>query len=356
LSREQGATRLRVTTEADVSRCIAEAKRACGESGLGDVDAQAVCTAVSELVRNILKYAGVGELLLQPVESGQSRGIMVTARDRGPGIRDIEAAMRDHYSSSGTLGLGLPGVRRMMDDFTIESEPGKRTEVSALKWADPPPRERRTLANSRSEGCRQHGNADEAHLDLDAAAFSRPCAGERFNGDLALIDRRDHLLMLAVIDGLGHGPDAHRVAAAAGEFLRCHWSQDVGDTMERLHGELRGGLGAVAGIAVADSRNGEIRFAGTGNIAYRVVGSRSMRLPSMAGHLGQQIRAPQVQQHILSPGDVAIMYSDGVKDRFEPEEYPQIRYQSAQRIARTLVERFGKPHDDATCIALRLHT
>ena len=93
-----------------------------------------IATAVSELVRNILKYAGSGEIRLRRVKEKAGRGVEIEAVDHGPGISDCEAAMQDHFSSSGTLGLGLPGVKRMMDEFSLESAPGEGTRVTARKW------------------------------------------------------------------------------------------------------------------------------------------------------------------------------------------------------------------------------
>ena len=93
-----------------------------------------IATAVSELARNILKYASAGEIRLRQVEGPSGRGVEIETVDRGPGIEDVEAAMRDHFSSGGTLGLGLPGVRRMMDELSLESTPGEGTCVTAVKW------------------------------------------------------------------------------------------------------------------------------------------------------------------------------------------------------------------------------
>jgi anti-sigma regulatory factor (Ser/Thr protein kinase)/serine/threonine protein phosphatase PrpC len=350
----EGATRLRVVNEADVTRTVVEANRFATESGLATVDAQCVATAVSELARNILKYAGRGEILLKRIQCETSRGVVVTSRDNGPGIDDIEAAMQDHFSSSGTLGLGLPGVRRMMDEFAIDSVPGESTTVSCLKWDNPPRGIRNFLSRAAAGASRDAGTAPGASLPLDFATYSRPCQGEYLNGDLAMIEQRGHLMLLAVIDGLGHGPEAHRVASLAGAHLKKHWKEDVVACIRQLHEALRGSLGAVAGIAVINTQTGEARFTGIGNIAYRLFGPRASRMVSMAGNLGHQIRTPQVQQHRLTDEDVVVMYSDGVKDRFDQEDYPQLRYQSAETIARTIVDRFGKAHDDATCLALRI--
>ena len=93
-----------------------------------------IATAISEVARNIVSYAGKGEIVLRVVHRGQQRGLLVIARDRGPGIADIERAMEDGYSTSRGLGLGLPGSKRLMDEFELVSEVGKGTEVTMVKW------------------------------------------------------------------------------------------------------------------------------------------------------------------------------------------------------------------------------
>lgn len=93
-----------------------------------------IATAISEVARNIVTYAGTGEIVLRVVQRGQQRGVRVIARDRGPGIADIKKAMEDGYSTSRGLGLGLPGSKRLMDEFELVSEVGKGTEITMTKW------------------------------------------------------------------------------------------------------------------------------------------------------------------------------------------------------------------------------
>ena len=123
-----------ISTETDASRTVLESTLYSREAGFDETPSRMIATAVSELVRNILKYAGTGEIRLRRVKGMGGRGIEIEAVDQGPGIADCEAAMRDHYSSGGTLGLGLPGVKRMMDEFSLESTPGEGTLVTARKW------------------------------------------------------------------------------------------------------------------------------------------------------------------------------------------------------------------------------
>ena len=103
------------------------------DMGFGAVDQTRIATAVSELARNIYLYAGKGAVTIFSLE-GDRKGIQIVCEDDGPGIADIELAMTDGYSTMKSLGLGLPGARRLMDEFQIESEPGKGTRVTITKW------------------------------------------------------------------------------------------------------------------------------------------------------------------------------------------------------------------------------
>ncbi len=123
-----------IRTEMDASHTVLESTLYSRGAGFDETPSQMIATAVSELVRNILKYAGTGEIRLRRVKGLGRRGIEIEAVDRGPGIADCEAAMHDHFSSGGTLGLGLPGVKRMMDEFSLESTPGEGTRVTTRKW------------------------------------------------------------------------------------------------------------------------------------------------------------------------------------------------------------------------------
>jgi len=131
---ERNQIRIPVRNETGTAWSVMEARNAAMAIGFDEIVCQMIATAVSELANNIVKYAGCGEILLDRINIGSRTGIQVIARDRGPGIEDIQRAMADHYSSGNTLGLGLPGVKRMMDEFELTSEPGKRTTVTIRKW------------------------------------------------------------------------------------------------------------------------------------------------------------------------------------------------------------------------------
>jgi serine/threonine-protein kinase RsbT len=126
---------IHVRIDSDLDIVVARQKgRELGNGlGFGSTDLALIATAISELARNIVLYAQGGEIILKSEDSDPS-GILVTAFDEGPGIPDVGRALHDGYSTSGSLGLGLPGVRRLMDEFDIVSEVGRGTTVIAKKW------------------------------------------------------------------------------------------------------------------------------------------------------------------------------------------------------------------------------
>ena len=123
-----------INSDLDLVRAREKGRVLAGQLGFVQSDLTLVATAISELARNIVRYARRGEIVLRQAEDGGIPGIVIIARDEGPGIPDVNRAMEQGYSTSGGLGLGLPGVRRIMDKFEIVSEVGKGTVVTAVKW------------------------------------------------------------------------------------------------------------------------------------------------------------------------------------------------------------------------------
>ena len=127
---ENKTIRYRREKEGDIIQADVRARRLSEEHVFRVAVANMIATSVSELARNILKYADSGEIRLRVVAKGMRRGIEVVAEDRGPGISNPDEALKDHFSSSGTLGLGLSGVKRMMDEFQLDSAPQQGTRVT----------------------------------------------------------------------------------------------------------------------------------------------------------------------------------------------------------------------------------
>jgi len=129
-----GETSIPVRSDADVVFARQKGRELAAALGFGPTDLTLVATAISELTRNIVLYAKRGRIVLKGIERDGRLGIMVVARDDGPGIPNVARALESGFSTSGGLGLGLPGVRRLTDEFDIVSEVGRGTTVTVKKW------------------------------------------------------------------------------------------------------------------------------------------------------------------------------------------------------------------------------
>jgi serine/threonine-protein kinase RsbT len=123
-----------IARDGDIVEARRKGRELAQRIGFTGSDLTLIATAISEIARNIVVYADRGRISLSEADKGGRRGIVVIARDEGPGIADIERAMRDGYSTGNSLGLGLPGARRLMDDFEIMSTVGQGTTVTMRKW------------------------------------------------------------------------------------------------------------------------------------------------------------------------------------------------------------------------------
>jgi serine/threonine-protein kinase RsbT len=123
-----------IKIDADIVKARQEGRALANRMGFSGSDQVLIATAISEAARNILQYARIGEIILTHVQLDGKEGIQIIARDEGPGIKDIRRVMEDGYSSSGGLGLGLPGIKRLMNEMEIESVPGRGTTVTFKKW------------------------------------------------------------------------------------------------------------------------------------------------------------------------------------------------------------------------------
>jgi serine/threonine-protein kinase RsbT len=129
-------TRVAVARNADVVLVRQEGRKVAARAGFTATELAVIATAISEIARNIVKFAKRGEVVVSVVTENERTGVTVVARDVGPGIPDVERALQDGYSTYGGLGLGLPGAKRLMDEFEIMSEGGKGTTVTMTKWMD----------------------------------------------------------------------------------------------------------------------------------------------------------------------------------------------------------------------------
>ncbi|MGD6805045.1 anti-sigma regulatory factor [Rossellomorea vietnamensis] len=125
---------VKITNEWDIVAARQLGRNVAKDLGFGTVDQARITTAISELARNIYLYAGQGQICIEKLNENGKNGVRIIALDEGPGIKDIRKVMEDGFSTSGGLGAGLPGVKRLMDEFNVESTPGEGTDIRATKW------------------------------------------------------------------------------------------------------------------------------------------------------------------------------------------------------------------------------
>lgn len=126
--------RVPISSDQDIVDARQKGRSLAATLGFSLSDATVIATAISELARNIVTYARRGEIRLKVINGAARRGIQVVAADEGPGIEDVQQALRDGFSTSGSLGLGLPGVKRLVDEFNIVSAENQGTTVTVKKW------------------------------------------------------------------------------------------------------------------------------------------------------------------------------------------------------------------------------
>ena len=130
----EGEVRVTIGADADLVIARAEGRALAQRLGFARPDPTLIATAISELARNIVMHVGHGEIIMRPIHEDRRYGLVVIVRDEGQGIADVEAALRDGSSTRGSLGLGLPGARRLMDEFEVVSRQGEGTTVTMRKW------------------------------------------------------------------------------------------------------------------------------------------------------------------------------------------------------------------------------
>lgn len=185
-------------------------------------------------------------------------------------------------------------------------------------------------------------------------AASRPLPGLRENGDTYLVDERDGTWFAAVIDGLGHGHDAAEASGRAREVLSAEWPAGPEYALQRCHAAVRGTRGAVVGAVWADLPQQKLIYVGVGNIEGLIASALGNRhLTSLGGFLGGTPSRFHPFEMDFGVGDILIMHSDGISNRFDLSVYPGLLAQEPELIAQVLMRDWARASDDATVVVAR---
>jgi anti-sigma regulatory factor (Ser/Thr protein kinase) len=302
--------------------------------GFSEVHAGRLAIVITEAGTNILKHGGEGVLYVMRarVEAGIA-GIDVLAVDSGPGIADVERSLRDGVSTAGTAGTGLGALRRQADEFDVWSARDKGAAFFMRIWNGAPP----TVSGA-----------------LDIGALIVPLAGEDVSGDgWAVACDADGATLLGV-DGLGHGPEAHKAAAAAIHALEQRPAGSPSDTIQAAHEALRATRGAALSAARIDYAAGELRFAGIGNVSGVVIDGGARRaMVSHNGIVGNNMRKVQEFPIDFPPGALCILHSDGVQTQWDLDDYPGLFARAPAIVAGILMRGYIRRRDDAMVLVAR---
>jgi negative regulator of sigma-B (phosphoserine phosphatase) len=195
---------------------------------------------------------------------------------------------------------------------------------------------------------------EEMMANIDLGMTCKSLLGEESEcGDIGIIKEYGNHCFLALIDILGHGSEARKVALYAKLYLENNYEKDSIDLMNGLHEHLKGTRGAVAAICNLNVLTGEMSYVGVGNITARIMGSKFTRLVPRDGVIGYSMSKPKKQILKLYEGDILLLHSDGIKEHFDVFECAGLLKENAVDIAQGILKKFEKKQDDASCIVLK---
>ncbi|MEU6388080.1 ATP-binding SpoIIE family protein phosphatase [Streptomyces sp. NPDC046939] len=317
--------------------------------GLAESRVAEVSLAVTEIATNLMRHADDGAIALRMSRMGNQVAVECLCLDTGPGMADVNGAVRDGYSSGGTLGIGLGAIERLADTFDVHSLPGRGTVLFARFHGERP-------LSYRVGG---DGATDEDGTRPVAAGLTRPISGETVCGDTWAVRitaddaRGDGPVMVLMCDGLGHGPLAARVGERARQIFRRSAAVHPHDVLRQLHDGLRGTRGAALAVARLDPRAGRVDLCGVGNIsAFMVEPSRRSALLSHPGIVGVQMPTVRTYSADLVAGSALVMHSDGLHQRWSPADLPGLLWRHPAVIAGQILNQAGMRRDDAGIVVV----
>lgn len=341
-----------INKKSDIGLCRRKAVGLAKQLGFNDVNSGEIAIIITELATNVLKHGGGnGKFLINKIDNDESnQGIEIWCCDSGLGFEDFDKASKDGYSDTESLGIGIGSIRRFSDEFDLNPE----TPETIKNFIN----ENENIFNNciRSRKWVPKSKWIQKNKNIIIGAASRPIPTELLNGDDYIITHLSSTeILIAIIDGLGHGKHANIAADLATEQILLKRDQPIDLIMQHTHNVLKGTRGAVAGICKIDTDKKKLLFTGIGNIEGQVINTVSTKsLISFGGIVGHNIRTPRVFEFDFKEGYNLCMYSDGIVSSWKDEEidwteHPQIN-------AEKILNKKSRNSDDATIIIISYTT
>jgi anti-sigma regulatory factor (Ser/Thr protein kinase) len=319
--------------------------------GFNETERAEIDIVVQEIGTNAATYATASGWLHYTTTLDDAPGLELFYWDAGPGIYDLDRAIRDGVSTNGSLGAGLGAIRRLMDEFDVYS-----TVRQTTRLAPHPRRTTHGTALLARKWVAHAGGGPAANRTATEriGVWSRPHPNESVCGDAYFIRELDGCSLLAVIDGLGHGRGAREAAEVALDSLSDWMDEPLDEVLMAAHNALRATRGAVMSAAVIDRAGCRLHCAGVGNVAVRVFGAPEPVNPIPAnGTLGARLGRVRVWTYPWAEGAVLVMTSDGLSASWEMGSYPGLLERSPQLLAGILMRDYARDGDDATVLVAR---
>lgn len=302
--------------------------------GWDDTMTGQVAIAANEIATNLVKHAEGGELHIRLCDHDSVTGLELIALDRGPGLANPGAALRDGFSTSGTSGTGLGAIRRLSAEFDIHSQIGRGTVLVARFFSD---REKTV----------------EFGPVLRSGVIQVPVRNETVCGDSWGIRRQGSKFVVLLADGLGHGSGAAEASREAVAVLQRATDLNPIAVLDLVHQALRSTRGAAVAVASIDATAGEVLFSGVGNISAVIANGKStQQLVSHYGTAGQVVRKLANFTYPWSASSLLIMHSDGLNTAWRLDATPGLTEKHPALISTVLYRDASRGNDDACVIAV----
>jgi len=331
----RSSTVVRVADSSEVSSARRMAMQCASELRLDETAAAKAALVATELATNLLKHAQGGAILFGSEDHAPGT-LTITSIDKGKGIPNMVAAMRDGHSTAGSHGQGLGAIWRAASFFDVYTLPDRGTAILCRigDEAKPSP----FVAPNR--------------IRFGGVCVAKP--PETQSGDAWATTVTRDVVTISVIDGLGHGPAAALAACAAARVFREQEGHPLERMLQDAHAALRPTRGAAVGIARIHAAQGRLEFGGVGNIAGIIVADEgARRVVSTNGIVGHEMRKVLTFSYPWTESSVLIVQSDGVSASWNPARYPGLMQHDPALIAAVLYRDHGRGTDDATVVVAK---
>ncbi|WHH61367.1 SpoIIE family protein phosphatase [Petroclostridium sp. X23] len=308
-----------------------------------DKEISEVSIVVSELCSNIIKHNAVdGKIRFFEITERSRVGIEIVAEDKGPGIEDIDEVLKDGVSSKGTMGGGFGAIRRFSDFFEIRSNTKDienkgmlaGTMITVRKW-------RFTSIDASGTGS----------SEIKVSVMSRPHTGFSVNGDCYYTKGFGDREIIAVVDGLGHGMEAHEAASRAVKIIDENIHCSIDEIIRNMNMALKNTRGAVVALVIIYKFINEFEMISIGNIDCRyIAGGTTEKLLSYNGYVGAYRGSCKARKHNYNKGDILVLCSDGISSKWEIDRYSHGIINSPSVLCSTVFKEHARQNDDATML------